>query len=222
MTASGIFERICADVFPATGAAPRYRTLTPSASIIPEHFHDRDTLYSIIAYGIDAANIAENKSYFIRDDFGELQFTNLEQERTDIIIGDGSLLTGYSYSADIDSDTYNAVKLVREDKEAGTRETWVESDDATAALWGRLQMVDSVDDEMNEAQIRELAQNLLRAKNREVRSLRLRSLGVRELTAGRGFILRIEPLGIEQRVWINSATHTYTTDSHTMDLEVYI
>lgn len=217
-TADKIFTAVCKDA-----ALTKYRVITPSSFIVPEYLHDNKSLYSIIEYGIERANIAEGKQYFIRDKFGEIVFTELAQEKTNLIIGDGSLLSSYQYEISIDDDTYNQVKMIRDNKETGKREIWIAFDSNNQKLWGKLQLLQKVDEaQTNESFIRDTAEKLLKLKNRETMTLKLTAIGVPELVAGSGFRFSLDKLSIKQDMWIVSATHNYLKDFHTMSLDVFI
>ena len=223
MTASQIFERVCADSFPVVPPAlPRYKVITPSTYVVPTYNHEKSTLYSVIEYGMQRANIAEQKQYFLKDKFGTLLFTELAQEKTNIVLGDKSLLTGYQYEVSIDKNTYNTVKVFRANEATGRWESWIQQDPSTRNLWGTLQMVQEADSSYNEAQIRELANNIWRLRNRETKTMKVNALGVPGLDAGSGFMLSLNDLDLNQFMWITSATHNYERDYHSMQLSVFI
>lgn len=239
MTASQIFELVCRDVYPGlrvsiTGDTYRppelpYQIVTPTTFVVPEYFHNRKTLYSIIEYGIDRTNIeegnkpvAERHYYYIKDKFGVLQFTELGQGLTNLIIGERSLLTSYQYEISVDKNTYNSVVIVRDNETTGKRDVWSLFDSETQKQWGKLQMVQEADKNANEAQIRELAFNLMELRNRETKTMKLTALGRPELVAGSGFNFQLDKLGLKQNMWITSATHNYERDYHTMELAVFI
>jgi len=231
MTASDAFEKIC-------NKHGILRTIkTPSRSLTPAHYHDKKSLYSMMEYHIMWANTQERKQFFVKDDFGVLTFTELAAHKTNIVIGDGSLLSAYQYEISIDKDTYNVVKLYRENGSTGRVDAWVEMDSANQARWGKLQLLERVNDDMNEAQIKELANRLLTLKNRQTRTMRLSVIAAgseiglpKDLTladasllvAGSGFRLRLEKLGIEEDIWIEEAAHNYTRDVHTISMEVFM
>lgn len=216
-TASEIFESVCKD------SGLKYEVVTPSVYKPDDYVHDNATLFSVIQYGIDRANTQEaNKHYFIRDNYGTLQFTELKERKTNIIIGEESLLTSFKYNISIDSDTFNTVKIYRENKDTGKREVWKELDSYNQGKWGLLQHLEKANDNMNEAQIREYADKLLKLKNRETQSLKLTAIGAKEITAGSGFRVSLPIVGIEQDMWVKKASHKYSYLDHIMDLEVVI
>jgi hypothetical protein len=218
MTASQIFEKVCADSLPTS----IYKVITPSVYIPETHVH-KSKLYEVIKYGIERSNINEkDKYYIIRDNYGTLEFTELAQLKTNYIIGNESLLTNYTYKIDIDSNTFNTIKIIRDNKESGKIDSWIVKDSETMAQWGTLQMVETAGAEMNEAQIIELANNYMKLYNREKQTMKITAIGIPELLAGNGFTLEVKELGIKQDMWITSASHEYKEGSHIMSLEVFI
>ena len=218
MTASSIFQRVCTDNLPSS----KTEVIVPSSYVVPTYLHEGKTLYEIIEYGLQHTNVSEGKQYFIKDDYGTLKFTELAQEKTNLILGDKSLLSGYDYKMSIDNDTFNRVKMYRNNEESGKRDVWMVFDGETERQWGKLQKLVKASDDYNEAQIRELAQNYLKLHNRETKTMKLTAVGIPELVAGSGFTLMLERLAINQAMWAVSATHTYSKDDHVMKLEVAI
>lgn len=216
MTSSDIFAKICSDY------GLRYKVKVPTAYIPKPYLHDNKTLYNIIKRGMDLASINDNAKYFIADNFGELVWSELSYEKTNVQIGAGSLLTDYKYEKSIDSDTYNQVKFYRDNEETGKRDVWIVKDSNNIKKWGLLQHLKQADDSINEAQVREQAEKTLKVKNRETETLKLEANGVLELVAGKGIKFVLEREGIDKWMWIISATHKFTKYSHTMELEVEV
>lgn len=216
MTASQIFEKVCYD------NQLKYLIKTPTNYIPSAFLHDKKTLYEIINRGRKLANIYDKKQYYITDEFGILTWSELSQEKTNIILGEGSLLTDYQYEKTIDKDTYNQVKAYRDNSKTGKRDIWIVKDSDNIKRWGKLQLLQKVDENDTEAMIQETLKNLLKLKNKEVQSLKLNALGIKELQAGKGFKFILNRENISQDMWIISSTHKFEKDSHTMELEVYI
>lgn len=218
MTASQIFEQVCQDNIRTS----QFKVVTPSVWV-PEDYVHRGTLYETIKYGIDRSIINETgKHYFIRDNYGVLEFTELAQYKTNIIIGDKSLLSSYTYNISIDKDVYNTIKVTRDNEKTGRIESWVVFDSNTQAQWGKLQTIEEADSNLNEAQIAELANNYLKLRNKESQTMKLSAIGVPELIAGSGFTLEISKLKIRQDMWITTASHKYKEGYHSMELSVSI
>ena len=216
LTSSQIFEKVCYD------NQLRYKVKVPSAYIPSDFLHDKKSLYEIINRGRKMANIYENKQYYITDEFGTLTWSELGSEKTNLILGESSLITDYRYERSIDKETYNQIKMYRENSDTGKRDIWIAKDSDNIKRWGKLQLLQKADDNDTPAMIQETIQNYLKLKNREVKTLKLNAIGVNELVAGRGFKFILDRENIRQDMWIVNSTHKYDKDNHTMELEVYI
>ena len=126
------------------------------------------------------------------------------------------------YKTDIDSQTYNSIKLARPNEETGRADVVIAQDSATIAQWGLLQLYQSVDGDVNTAQMQAQAQASLEYYNRRMRTLKVSSLGVPGLRAGNMVLMRIQGLGdidLDQYLLLEKVTHTWENDVHTMELE---
>ena len=140
------------------------------------------------------------------------------------VIGDGSMMTDYEYKRDIDSQTYNRVKLARPNKDTGRTDIYVHEDTETISKWGLLQYYDKVDDELNEAQIDLLCQNYLKYYNKVTQSLSLEAMGITGIRAGMilpVLINDVESLSYNRVLLAEKVTHTYEGSAyHKMKIDV--
>lgn len=221
LTASEIFSRICSDF------VLEAEVVSPSSYVVAPRVHDNKNLFEIIRYSIDETLINSGNWYLIRDNFGKLQFVSINSLKTDLFIGDASLLTNYDYSSSIDDDSYNQIKLIKENKESQKREVYIVKDSGAIKQWGLLQYFESMEEDANEAQIQERANQLLKLKNREVKKIKLDALGDLRVFAGAGVVVGISDLekeGLEtnQYFMVNKCTHNFSNDLHTMQLELQV
>ena len=167
--------------------------------------------------------LATGRLYFLRDNVGSLELLDIRNTKIDLVIDGDTLLTSYTHGKDIDSDTYNYIKLARENKKKGTRELFVTRDTNSISNWGRLQYFRTVDENMNEAQIMEIAQALLKLKNREKRSLKLDNI-IGDIRAQAGFsvFISIPEENINQYFLIDQATHKFDDNEHLMSIELVV
>ena len=221
LTASQIFTRICNDF--------KLSSVVTNASsyIVSPRLHDNKSLFETIQYGIDETLINTGNWYMIRDNFGKLQFISINSLKTDLFIGDESLLLDFDYTSSIDDDSYNQVKLIKENKETQKREIYIVKDSSTIKQWGLLQYFEKMNENANAAQIQARAEMILKLKNRVTKKLRLSCLGDLKVSAGSGVILGIsdlekEGVAINQYFMVTHASHTFRNDMHTMQLEVQV
>jgi hypothetical protein len=228
MTASGIFEKICQDF------QLQHRVVSASTYVLSDRVYDNKTLFDIIDWGITETMAYTANWYIIRDNFGTLEFVNLNNLKTNLFIGDASLLTGYEYESSIDSDTYNQIKMVKLVKSTSggeDRVTKFESyyvkDSSTIARWGLLQYFETVDEEANDAQIQEKADKMLQLKNRVTQTLKTDCIGDLRVFAGAGVVFgtnELQEYGLSdpQYFVVTSCTHKFSNNDHTMSLDLKV
>lgn len=189
---------------------------------IPRFLQDGQKRIDIICAALDETLMATGRLYVFYDDAGALTLRDVENLTVDLILGDGSLVYGYNLKRDIDSDTYNRIKLVRDNEETGNRDVYITQDSATIARWGRLQYYQKVDDGLNEAQINQIMARFIALKNREQVRFTLEALGYPGVRAGVKLQVTIEELGINQYYLVDECTHRFKGDEHTMQLEMKV
>ena len=221
LTASQIFTKLCND-FKLSA-----EVTNPSSYIVSPRIHDNKTLFEVMQYGIDETLISTGNWFMVRDNFGKLQFININSMKTNLFIGDESLLIDFDFESSIDDDSFNQVKLIKENKETQKREIYIVKDSSTIKQWGLLQYFEKMDENANEAQIQARAEMILKLKNRVTKKLRLICLGDLKVSAGSGIILGIsdlekEGIAINQYFMVTNCVHTFKNDLHTMQLEVQV
>jgi hypothetical protein len=132
-------------------------TLENTGYMIPSMIEDGQTLFDIVLKALDYTLINTGKMFVLWDDFGSLKISDVEKSKLDLFVGDSSLATGFTYETDIDSETYNKIKLVQDNKTTGKRDVYIFQDSNNMKFWGVLQDYEVVDEKMNEARSRNAA-----------------------------------------------------------------
>ncbi|WP_442601740.1 XkdQ/YqbQ family protein [Paenibacillus sp. KN14-4R] len=215
-TATEVIKKIADDFKLKTG------TLVDTQYKIPSLVEDNKKLLDIISKALDLTIIATNKNFVLYDDFGSLALRNVEDLKLEFYVGDGSLMYDYTYNRSIDEDTYNKVKIIKDNKKSGKREVYIEQDSANIAKWGLLQLYQSVDENMNAAQISDMLQKLITVKNREKKTIQLKAIGDPRVRAGCYVPVEIKEFGINQHFLIDECTHDFDSTSHTMTLSLKV
>ncbi|MBB6632755.1 XkdQ/YqbQ family protein [Cohnella thailandensis] len=196
-------------------------TIDSTGYRIPSLVRDGQTLIDIIEEA-NTKTISNAGQFFVFfDDFGALSLRRVSQFLAGFYVGDGSLLTGFDYAEDIDSDTYNQIKLYKDNKETGKREIYQAQDSVNIAKWGVLQLYQSVDENMNAAQINQMLTQLASLKNREQRSLKLEAIGDISVRAGMYLPIMIQALGINQPMLVDEVKHSFDGE-HTMSITLKV
>lgn len=217
MSLSQIIERIAADLGLKVGK------LCDSGYVFPCLVKEDEGCLDIIFEALCQTIVQTGKIFLFYDNAGELVLEEARDRLTRTLIGDGSLATDFTYKRDIDSDTYNRVKLVKKNEETGRTDVYIHEDTETIKKWGILQYYKEVDENLNDAQIDEMCGLYLRYYNRVLQTLTLEALGVPEIRAGSIIPVCIEGIGELSPVRLllaEKVTHKFEADDHTMTIEV--
>lgn len=217
MTLPQIIQQIAADFDLTCG------TLVDTGYAFPCLIKENTSCLDIIFGALSETIYMTGKIYVFYDNAGALTLVEAKDMYSSTLIGDKSLATDFTYKRDIDSDTYNRIKLVRPNSETGRADTYIAEDTETQAKWGLLQYYDQVDENMNAAQIEQMCMQYLQYYNRVVQSLTIEALGVPGLRAGMIVPVRIsavDSLSVSRLMITEKVTHSFDGDDHTMSIEV--
>lgn len=217
MTLPQIIQQIAADFNLTCG------TLVDTGYAFPCLIKENTSCLDIIFGALSETIYMTGKIYVFYDNAGALTLVEAKDMYSSTLIGDKSLATDFTYKRDIDSDTYNRIKLVRPNSETGRADTYIAEDTETQAKWGLLQYYDQVDENMNAAQIEQMCMQYLQYYNRVVQSLTIEALGVPGLRAGMIVPVRIsavDSLSVSRLMLTEKVTHSFDGDDHTMRIEV--
>ncbi|MGD9678436.1 MAG: hypothetical protein AB7V16_08845 [Vulcanibacillus sp.] len=191
--------------------------------VIPSQVSDDKEWLDMITEALETTLLATGRLYFLQDNVGQLELLDVADTILDIVIDGYGRLTDYDYSEDIDSDTYNRIKLAKDNKETGKREIYLYQDSSNIARWGKLQYYEVVDEGLNEAKINEKGQSLLELKNREKKTFSLKNaVGDIRCKAGYSVYISIPEEKIEGLYLIDSDAHKFEDEEHLMDLELVV
>ena len=191
---------------------------------IPSLIETDQSCLDIIQGVVEQTLLNTGKLYVFYDNGDGLCLQLAEDMKSNIMIGDKSLVLDYTYKTDIDEQTYNSVKIAMANEETGKADVYVARDTDNIARWGLLQLYQKVDNDSNSAQLKAQAEATLSYYNRRLRTLKVSSLGVLGLRAGQMILMQIDNLGdinLNQWLLIEKITHTFENDKHTMDIELY-
>lgn len=217
MSLSQIIQRIAADFGLMVGSLADTGYVFPC--LIKEDVGCLDIIFEALAQTV----IQTGKIFVFYDNAGLLTLVEAQELFVRALIGDGSLVTDYTYKRDIDSDTYNRIKLVKKNEQTGRTDAYVHEDSGTIKKWGILQYYSQVDENMNEAQIDEMCKMYLQYYNRVLQTITLEAMGVLEIRAGSivpVHIGSIEELSVSRLLLAEKVTHSFESDVHTMSIEI--
>ena len=199
--------------------------LADTGYAIPSFYKEDESCLDIIGEAVQQTLLNTGDIYVFYDDGSGLALKRPEDMISNVVIGEKSLVTDYTYETDIDEQTYNSIKLARPNEDTGRADVIVVEDSFNIGNWGLLQLYQTVDEDVNDAQMREQAQRSLEYYNRRKRSLKVESLGVPGLRAGQMVLMKIPGLGdinLDQYVLLDKVEHTWENSVHTMNFETLV
>jgi hypothetical protein len=198
----------------------RLGTLPDTGYVIPSMVFDIKSLFDIILEALDRTLINGGRMFYLWDNFGALSLSEVVLPKEVPVIGENSLATGFRYSTSIDGETYNKIKLVRDNEATGKRDVYVVQDSNNMAIWGILQYHESVDENLNAAQIKDKAEKMLELYNRPTQSLTLSALDLPDLRAGQIIYVDLPSIKVRQTFLVEEISHDIVEE--TMSLKVKV
>lgn len=217
MSLEQIIQQIAADFGLVVGP------LAATGYIFPCLIKENEGCLDIIFEALAQVIVQTGKIFLFYDNAGALTLVEAKDLFVRTLLGDGSLVTDYTYKRDIDSDTYNRIKLVRKNEDTGRTDVYLHEDTETIKKWGILQYYDEVDENLNEAQIDQMCALYLTYYNRVLQTITLEALGVPEIRAGSIVPIRIDAvtdLATTRLLLAEKVTHSFEGSEHTMSIEV--
>lgn len=212
--ADQVLQLIAEDYKLKTGQLPN------TGYVIPSMVFDIKSLFDIILEALDRTLIHAGRMFCLWDDFGALQLSEVIVPKEVPVIGEDSLATGFEYVRSIDGETYNKIKLVRDNNATGKRDVYIAQDSNNVALWGVLQYHEAVDDNLNAAQVKDRAMKMLELRNRPEQSLTLSALALPGLRAGQVIFADIPGINVRQTFLVEEAVHDIIDESMSLKVKV--
>lgn len=210
-TAGEVIQMIAGDFNLRTGV------LDDTGYKIPYRNEPDTTLFDIILNALDLTMMATGKMYVLYDDVGKLALRNVEDMKLDIMIDDGTA-QDYDFTISIDKDTYNQIKLYRDNDDTKKRDVFMTRHTENINKWGVLQMSESLDKGVDGQKI---AETYLGLYNRPTRSLSVKgAFGDIKVRAGCliPVFLDVKDMQLKNYLLVESVTHKIDGGIHTMDL----
>lgn len=216
LTLTQIVKQICAEFHLKTGVLED--TAYPLGRLL---FDGKDCLDTI--YDCKRLTLQKTKRlYYMKDVAGVVVLRSIESSMSTLMIDPESLMSGYNYERSIDEQTYNRIKLVRDNKQTGKRELYIAQDSNTIKKWGLLQYYEKLDDAVNPEAAKEKADALLFLRNRVSQTLSLDLLGEKSVRAGNMLFVSLPEANLKRYLLCTCATHTFTNTAHTVKVNLRV
>lgn len=192
-------------------------TIEDSKYKIASRVEEDKALFDIVLNALDTTIENAKEMYILYDDFGQLTLKNISSMKLDTLI-DGDIVEDFDYSSSIDGNTYNKIKLSRNNEETGKRDIYIAQDSKNINSWGVLQYFENIDENVD---AKAKADALLKLYNQKVKSLTVKNvLGDIRVRAGClvAVILNLGDMRIQNYMLVDKAKHTFSNNEHVMDL----
>lgn len=212
-TATELIKTIASDFNLQVGS------LADTGYVIPSRVEDKKTLFDIVKTALDLTLENTKELFIFYDDFGSLTLKNLSDMKVNILI-DADTAQSFDYQSSIDSDTYNQVKLVYDNKDTGVRDAYVVKDSSHINDWGLLQYLDEIKEGEN-GQTK--AEGLLQLYNQKTKTLTISNVfGDTRVRAGSLVIVQLSlgDISLNNYMLVEKCTHTFKENEHYMTLKL--
>ncbi|MCY8002475.1 phage portal protein [Bacillus haynesii] len=179
---------------------------------------DDTSLYDIILKALKETKKQTGKNFQLYSSKGKLGLRAWPDPSEIWVLETGVNIMDYQYSTSI-NDTATRVKMRRQ-KDNKTY-TATASDSTGIKKYGVLQYVETVSDNINQAQLQERAkvrQSQKKGVKKELKSIQ--ALGIPDLQSGMPVYISIPDVGINQKYWVDTDKHEFKGSKHTMTIDV--
>ncbi|KYG90393.1 hydrolase [[Bacillus] sp. KCTC 13219] len=187
--------------------------------VIKSQLEDTTELFGIMDTALGRTTQNTGVLYVLYDDYGKLNLRDVKMLKLDILIDEESGET-FEYTSSIADNTYNKIKLTRENKETGKREIFIAQHGENINQWGVLQYTDKVEEGEN-GKVK--ADALLALYNRKSRKLHINKVfGDVRVRGGStvGVQMYLGDLTVANYMMVEKVKHTFYESDHRMDLHL--
>ncbi|WP_337983453.1 XkdQ/YqbQ family protein [Lysinibacillus sp. C5.1] len=212
-TAAQVLQMIAEDFRLKTGIVANTK------HVIASRVEDNQELFTIMDNALSETTLNTGDLYVLYDDYGALNLRNIKMLKSDLLIDEESG-ESFEYTTSIDENTYNKIKLVRENKKTGKREIYIAQDSSKMNEWGVLQMTDKLDEKENG---KAKADGMLALYNRKSRKLHINKVfGDPNVRGGTtlGVQMYLGDITVAHFMLVETVKHTFKESDHRMDLKL--
>ena len=194
-------------------------TIESTQYVIPSRVEDNQTLFDIIQTALDMELQNNKEMYCLYDRFGQLTLQNIASMKLDLLIN-ADVAEDFDYSSSIDKQTYNQIKLMYDNDDAGSRDVYITKDTSKINQWGVLQYFEKLQEGEN-GQAK--ADALLQLYNKKSRTLKVNNvLGDVRCRAGTMpvVVLDLGDMSLSNYMIVEKAVHEFKNDEHLMTVHL--
>ncbi len=186
---------------------------------IASRTEENTQLFDMVQNALDISMKATREMYVLYDAAGKLMLRNIENMKLGLVI-DKDTAGDFDYKTSIMSNTYNRVKLVHEDSDAGKRRVYIAQDGANINKWGVLQYYEKLNDSTG---AQAMADALLQLYDRKTRTLSVKNVAGDIRVRGGTMLVVVLDLGdtvLSNFMLVEQVKHTFKDNEHLMELRL--
>lgn len=180
---------------------------------IPELTKPRTTALDAILDALSLDFRATGIRHYVSSKKGKLSLLTRRENILQWVIETGQNISSYSYTRSIE-EIKTRVKLVSEGGVAVAQK----SNAALEKKIGVFQEIKTPEENLTTAQINDLIKSILEEKSTPERTLDVEAMGITEVISGIGVYIIIPELELSRTFYVDSDTHTFRDNMHTMSL----
>ncbi|MGE7916333.1 XkdQ/YqbQ family protein [Lysinibacillus xylanilyticus] len=212
-TAAQVLQMIAKDFKLKTGIVANTK------HVIASRVEDNQELFTIMDNALSDTTLSTGDLYVLYDDYGSLNLRHIKMLKSDLLI-DIDSGESFEYTTSIDENTYNKIKLVRENKKTGKREIYIAQDSSKINEWGVLQMTDKLDEKANG---KAKADGMLKLYNQKSRKLHInKAFGNPTIRGGSQVAVQLYlgDITVANFMMVETVKHIFNDSDHRMDLKL--
>lgn len=182
---------------------------------IPSLQKQKSYFYDCILESLSETYKKTKKRYYVRAEKGKISLLRRKEHTVQWVVEVGENVTGYTYSKSIEKIK---TRFRIYSKEGGV--VYEKKNAALEKKIGKFIMVDSVNDNQTDAQIRELVNSMVEENGHPEESLSVETMGIISAISGSCLYVMIPHLGIKRTFYIDEDKHTFKGEKHTMSLKL--
>ncbi len=202
------------------GGRIRLGKLTGTGVNLSKKVFDSRSVLDMVYDGMEETNLLTGKEYLLRDNGGAVELVEKQEAVLPLVLGDGSLADGYQWERRLDEQSYNLIRLVRDDKGNGSRVLAQAENRKSMENWGCLVLQEKAPAHLNQAQVIARAQSMLKLYCRESQNLVIEGMGSPLIYGGSSLKVEISREKLSSWAVVEKAVHTFSGSEHRMAVKL--
>lgn len=207
---AGVIFKDCCDRF----GLP-YDAIASTEYEIPEMAVSQRTAWDVITDALSQTWEANGKRFYVRSDHDKLALFDRSVNMVQLVLEPGANISSWQLSRSIEQ-TRTRIKLFSSENTVVAEA----KDEELEKLIGIFQEVETVDDELNEAQIDQKAQTLLEDMRYVEQTLQTECIGDPSLIAGVAAMVKVPDVSLFSTMYVEEDSHSFESGLHTMTLRM--